>query len=215
MSTVGSIRTSEPLPQAAVTATTNASSAVAEANATGTKMGRRTDCPMAISYSESPDPVREMVTRGCTQHCPSCFGLRSISFRTRSSEARCGDCRRGHVVTVAAFHCFWLERFTVEEIEEMARSIWGTDVTGGPKRRASSYGDPRSTPFLAVGCAARLLRRRRSRTPGHDHVPVRVLDDLCEDPRTAAPPERVADLGNLLAESELPRTVGVANRDER
>lgn len=57
--------------------------------------------------------------------CPSCGGLRGIAARhLHRHSVVCSDCRRGHVVTVTHYHLFWLERFTREEIEEMATAIW-------------------------------------------------------------------------------------------
>lgn len=58
--------------------------------------------------------------------CPSCGGLRGISARHIERYNRvCPDCRRGEVVTRTRYHNFWLKRFTREEIDEMARAIWG------------------------------------------------------------------------------------------
>ena len=36
----------------------------------------------------------------------------------------CADCRAGNVVYRNQFHNYWLARFTMEEINEMARAIW-------------------------------------------------------------------------------------------
>ena len=57
--------------------------------------------------------------------CPQCGGLRSISHRNRDSQARCKDCRQGKVVTRTRYHNYWLERFSLEEIVEMGKAIWG------------------------------------------------------------------------------------------
>ena len=38
--------------------------------------------------------------------------------------AICAECRRGNVVPRTQFHNYWLERFTREEIVEMAKAIW-------------------------------------------------------------------------------------------
>jgi len=57
--------------------------------------------------------------------CPSCGGLRSISHRNRGTQARCKDCRKGHVVLKTRYHNYWLERFSLEEIVEMGKAIWG------------------------------------------------------------------------------------------
>ena len=56
--------------------------------------------------------------------CPSCKGLRSIAYRNRETSALCPECRRGDVVVRTQFHNYWLERFTLQEIREMARAIW-------------------------------------------------------------------------------------------
>lgn len=60
--------------------------------------------------------------------CPSCGGLRGVlkRFATRYGYGKlCGDCRKGNVVPRTQFHNYWLERFSRDEIEEMARGIWG------------------------------------------------------------------------------------------
>ena len=61
-----------------------------------------------------------------TVRCPVCNGLRGIQKRhlNRSSKI-CPDCRKGHVVTRTQFHNYWLERYSIEEIQEMGRAIWG------------------------------------------------------------------------------------------
>ena len=61
-----------------------------------------------------------------TVRCPVCNGLRGIQKRhlTRSKHI-CPDCRKGHVVTRTQFHNYWLERYSMEEIREMGRAIWG------------------------------------------------------------------------------------------
>ena len=60
-----------------------------------------------------------------TVRCTSCGGLRSISYRFRASEADCRECRKGKVVKLSQYHNFWLKRFSMEEIQELGRSIWG------------------------------------------------------------------------------------------
>jgi hypothetical protein len=37
----------------------------------------------------------------------------------------CIDCRNGNVVKKSQFHNYWTARFTMDEIEDMARAIWG------------------------------------------------------------------------------------------
>lgn len=56
--------------------------------------------------------------------CPSCDGLRSVSVRRAKEAVRCLDCRRGKVVTREHFYDFWLDCFSVQEIEEMAKALW-------------------------------------------------------------------------------------------
>ena len=43
----------------------------------------------------------------------------------------CSDCRDGNVVTRAEFFDFWLEHFSLEEIVQMGRAIWGEFRDGG------------------------------------------------------------------------------------
>ncbi len=58
--------------------------------------------------------------------CPSCGGLRSVSERrARESGGRCMDCRKGKVIRIEEFYDFWFSSFSQEEIEDMARAMWG------------------------------------------------------------------------------------------
>ena len=57
--------------------------------------------------------------------CPSCLGLRTVSYRNRDTPALCLDCRRGEVVPRENYYAWWLERFSAEECAAMARAIWG------------------------------------------------------------------------------------------
>ena len=57
--------------------------------------------------------------------CPLCQGLRSIAERNAHSGALCSECRRGRVVPRTQYHRYWTERFSREEIESMAKAIWG------------------------------------------------------------------------------------------
>lgn len=61
-----------------------------------------------------------------TVRCPECLGLRSVAKRhfLRSS-GLCKDCRAGNIYYRTNYHNYWLERYTVEEIDEMAKAIWG------------------------------------------------------------------------------------------
>ena len=38
---------------------------------------------------------------------------------------KCRDCKGGRVIRRDEFLAFWVERFTMDEIEEMAEAIWG------------------------------------------------------------------------------------------
>lgn len=58
--------------------------------------------------------------------CPSCDGLRPLSKRANLRVKRtCLDCRKGNVVYREDFYAFWTETYTMEEIREMGRAIWG------------------------------------------------------------------------------------------
>ena len=61
-----------------------------------------------------------------TVRCPSCKGLRAVATRhvTRGRKI-CEDCMKGNVVNRTQFHNYWLSRYTMDEIHEMARAIWG------------------------------------------------------------------------------------------
>ena len=60
-----------------------------------------------------------------TVRCPSCGGLRSIAYRNRDTLAECQSCRKGNIVRLSQYHNYWLKRFSKEEIEQMAKAIWG------------------------------------------------------------------------------------------
>jgi hypothetical protein len=55
-----------------------------------------------------------------------CKGLRSVAARhvTRNGKV-CKDCRSGKVISRSQFHNYWTVRYSLEEIQEMARAIWG------------------------------------------------------------------------------------------
>jgi hypothetical protein len=58
--------------------------------------------------------------------CPSCNGLRPVSQRIVLRVRRtCLDCRKGNVVYREDFYDFWTQNFSMQEIEEMAKAIWG------------------------------------------------------------------------------------------
>ena len=67
---------------------------------------------------ESKEPLE-------TIRCPSCGGLRSVAYRNRKTAALCTDCRKGKVVFRTKYHRYWTERFTMDEIHDLARAIWG------------------------------------------------------------------------------------------
>lgn len=60
-----------------------------------------------------------------TVRCPVCQGLRGITRRNAHTAGPCRSCRSGDVVPKSRYHNFWLERYTIEEIEEMGKAIWG------------------------------------------------------------------------------------------
>ena len=60
-----------------------------------------------------------------TVRCPLCKGLRSLAFRNRNTQAVCPECRKGNVVKRSQYHNYWLQRFSLQEIREMGRAIWG------------------------------------------------------------------------------------------
>lgn len=55
--------------------------------------------------------------------CPSCLGLRGVSKRHASRTHRCKECKRGKVIRREEFWEWWLERFTQQEINEMAEAL--------------------------------------------------------------------------------------------
>ena len=79
--------------------------------------------------------------------CPGCGNTRTISHRQarriahKQASAICRSCRypakRGR--SSVAERVFWVERFTLPEIREMAEAIWGPQaVTASSKRRNSA-----------------------------------------------------------------------------
>jgi len=81
-----------------------------------------------VAVTENPSREEEVAV----VRCPTCRGLRSISFRNRESGALCKDCRRGEVVTVEDFYGFWLTRFSLAEIRVMGRRFGGELASPGP-----------------------------------------------------------------------------------
>ena len=58
--------------------------------------------------------------------CPSCGGLRAVSKRiSLRCKRTCLDCRKGNVVYREDFYEFWTQTFSMDEIREMGRAIWG------------------------------------------------------------------------------------------
>jgi hypothetical protein len=83
----------------------------------------QTDLPgknlVELQKQKKPDPL--VLVR-----CPSCQGLRGVSVsNARQYGGRCKDCKRGKVVPRVTFCSFWAERFSTEEITQMAKAIWG------------------------------------------------------------------------------------------
>ena len=72
-----------------------------------------------VVVQESPLPVT-------TIRCPSCGGLRSADteYLVRFKRRLCRECSWGKVIPLTRFHNYWLERFTMDEIREMAKWIW-------------------------------------------------------------------------------------------
>jgi hypothetical protein len=52
-------------------------------------------------------------------------------------------------------------------------------------------------------------------SPSHDHMPARIHDSRGDGPLSAAPPQRLPAVRNLLPVGDFPCTVGVAHRHER
>ena len=86
---------------------------------------------LAEDETDGPGPDMEFVQeRGTdeviTVRCPSCKGLRGVSQRHALRNGKlCADCKRGKIVKKSQFHNYWTARFSTEEINEMARAIWG------------------------------------------------------------------------------------------
>ena len=56
---------------------------------------------------------------------------RALEYRREGREPRCRECRRpARQPPSAADRRYWLERFTLEEIKELANAIWGERRAG-------------------------------------------------------------------------------------
>ena len=87
---------------------------------------------LAAVETSTPRPHLELVQgRGQPAEvemlrCPSCGGLRAVSKRiSLRCKRTCLDCRKGKVIRREDFYSFWTERYTMDEIMEMGRAIWG------------------------------------------------------------------------------------------
>ena len=84
-----------------------------------------------IDGQELTGARRVAVAEGRTEAGPkkwrscACSGLRTISYRSRDTDALCPDCRAGEVVRRETYWDWWLERFSAAECAAMARAIWG------------------------------------------------------------------------------------------
>jgi len=71
---------------------------------------------------QDPPEVGEVIL----VRCPCCQGLRSVSQRHASRySGPCRACARGDVIPRSSFCSFWSERFSEEEIEQMAKALFG------------------------------------------------------------------------------------------
>lgn len=62
-------------------------------------------------------------------HCCSCGSPYVLSLRHARRGTICKPCSFGHTPEpIASYHSFWLERFSTEEIRQMATAIWGREV---------------------------------------------------------------------------------------
>jgi hypothetical protein len=71
--------------------------------------------------------VQESAFPLTTIRCPSCGGLRSAEteYLSRYLRRLCRECSLGRVVPSTRFHNYWTARFSMEEICDMAKGIWG------------------------------------------------------------------------------------------
>jgi phage FluMu protein Com len=61
-----------------------------------------------------------------TIRCWQCNGLWTVARADRRyRKTLCPECRSGNVVLRTQFHNYWLTRFSMDEIAEMGRAIWG------------------------------------------------------------------------------------------
>lgn len=81
---------------------------------------------LEIGRAQLAEGVRVLVA---CQFCGSPYGVSPRTFRGMRQERRlptCRTCRTPRVVFVTDAHRhFWLDRFTIREIVEMAEEMWG------------------------------------------------------------------------------------------
>jgi phage FluMu protein Com len=70
-------------------------------------------------------PQRAAVETPITLRCLQCNGLWTVARERSNKRTLCPECRRGNVIPKTQFHNYWLTRFTLDEITEMGRAIWG------------------------------------------------------------------------------------------
>ena len=84
---------------------------------------------LAAVPAGTPEPDLELVqdqAEVAVVRCPMCKGLRSAHLKHIHRHGKvCKDCRSGRVIHRTQFHNYWTSRFTQDEIDELARSIWG------------------------------------------------------------------------------------------
>jgi hypothetical protein len=106
----------------------------AHARGTSGAIAGHRPCARSTEESEPASAVEAPRAVRCGA-CGCAFELSARNVRaarTRREEPKCGECRgRRQVPTVTAAHrCWWLERFTLEEIRELAEAVFG----GQPRR---------------------------------------------------------------------------------
>ena len=66
-------------------------------------------------------------------YCPSCGNPHVLSARHARRHTVCKPCSHGRSQEpISAYYSFWLERFSREEIQQMAKAIWGLSEVINP-----------------------------------------------------------------------------------
>lgn len=77
-------------------------------------------------FESVPNKVRRNEDGFEVIRCPQCRYLHTVSIRHARRGTICRPCSHGHAPeAIEPYYAFWLERFSRQELREMALAIWG------------------------------------------------------------------------------------------